>query len=305
MNSKFTRHSKFKCIGLVVVVTLITSLMGCRQTNNTENLDEGGITSGGCFATGISTQSGLLLQEYWYNGEPHYLLYNEKDDSIEVNLHGARLIDTSSNSSHLGVDIGPRLAAPWVISPKGFMQVSIGSLPVPSPLPTFYLFSFLPDFGVLDPPSLTDDSRFDVSTFSTSGSLNGMLWAARRHSWFEFPSMSMPAGGVMNVSLKVTGEFSWVSLPKIAAPYPYTVPGLEVESANSANLRREETAENYRFYRDGLSSSQVFTIQLSIRAPVVVNPTIAVMDSFMCLKEIAGSCVEAAGRLAPGILIVP
>lgn len=294
-------------VGLICFLSalpLVGLLIGCRGNDGASPQTEGGISSGGILAIFVPVEKGLLVQSYWYQGEPYYLLYNNKTEPLEFSVDGAKSRSDSPVSSNLTVESIARLAGPWVLAPATFRIVPIASFPTPNPMPPSYLFWFRPDLGLMLPPDAARAGRLDSASYSFNESINGLGGAWHAQVWFEFSTMSVSAGAATNAVLKVTGEFSWMCLSRGESADLNVVPDMIVESASSANLRRAEVGQDICFYRDGLSPNTVYSISVVVRAPAVVNTTLAEVKSFGCTREENGQCSQSL-RLSPGILVVP
>lgn len=291
-----------------VCMSILFALIGCKGDPSATQQNMGGISSGGTFAVGLPPETKLFVQEYWHNGTPSYLVYNQNIDTREINIHQIYTVESNPNSSHIEIVKGNHLAGPWSLNANSFSHFDILGFLVPSwQFGDALLGVFLdPDknAGSLFPPISSDGSLFQPTSYTTIYGMNGLDYMRRTTAWIEANSMQVSSQEDFDITLKVTGDFVSVQFQKIVSPNYLSIPALEVISASSADLRVEDTGDHIFIYRDSASVKDVHSVSIQLRAPNVTSPTMSYLDGFRCEKMKDTECI--GGHSFPrGILVVP
>ena len=303
-NKSHLKKNAFKFTCMVIFLTLA----GCKEDSPPTRQNMGGISSGGIFAVTLPPETKLFIQEYWHNGTPKYLVYNQNTVSSELNIHQLFIVETDPNLSGFEKIKGDHLAGSWLVNANSFAHFDIQRCLVQSwKFGDALLGVFLQpekSAGSLFPPVSNEATLFQPNLYTSIYGMNGLDYMRRATSWFEFDSMQVSSQENFNITLKLTGDFVSVQFQKITSPNDLSIPSIEVVSASSSDLRIVDIGGQIIIYKDNASTSDTHLVSVQVRAPSITSSTMAYLDGFRCEQKNGSECLVGYS-LPRGILVTP
>lgn len=284
----------------------LITFAGCKKDSLVQKV--GGISSGGTFVVSMPLEKNLFIQEYWHNGAPRYLIYNQNSRDVELNFHIAHMHEPDPSTSHIDIKKGNRLIEPIFISAQSYMYIDATFALAPlnqiegSLLGIFENTDTL--MGTLFPPKFGQVNLFESSVYTTAYGMNGLDYNRRLTSWMEFPAMEVSSQEEFDIDLKVTGDFVSVHLAKTNYLSDFPIPALTIVSAFSSNLRVEDSEHEIIIYKDLASIDHIHSVSIRVRAPTSTTAKMGYLKAYRCEHIQNTECVLGYD-LSRGILIRP
>ena len=236
-----------------------------QSQNDTDVLQVKRRSSGELIAVGLPWNSGIVFQEYWIKGIPHYAVANVSTE-----------VATVAVAEWNGL-VGRHLMGPWMISPKTVQCYDIQTVQAhySGPLVAISL-NENPVFGLLKspqpPPEPIDWDRLD-GILTTYG-LNG---AGDRYANIQClqEKLGFDAGQVIPLLFQIPGRAGSISFKML--PQSHHLPPAVVVGATSKTLAVERGVDSYIISARETRESSFDEIRLEVELPGVTGETMAAL----------------------------
>jgi hypothetical protein len=258
------------------------TLMMCAWLSATVAPEQSAPTIG----VGLDWSKQIFVQEFWTGGEPFYAVVNARPEPVELRIHEYRRAEA-----------GALLLEPIHLPAKGFERVPAARLIGPELL--LFKTGDGTTLGVLQAPRRNpagwpapDADRAIITCNGLNGSGGLRMDLATYQGRMEYSS-----GAEFRLSLSLPADVGVVSIPRHG---PKELPAsVTVLAAESKTLRVSQDDRAFIIDTTNPDSSQaVHWVVLTLKAPAVRTPTMAVLSGR--LKTQVGSV-----GITRGIVIVP
>ncbi len=246
------------------------------SNRNTDMLKVSRHSSGELIAVGLPWDAGLFIQEYWFQGIPHYAIANVSSEDIEVCL-----------AEWTGV-VGQRLAGPWRLAPHKVLCREIQALA------TSYIGALVavslnqnPIHGLLKAPRpLPFPTRWDKSNRIVT--LDGLNGTGDRNTnlYFIQEKLVLDSDQIISLILQIPAKIGIISFKPTRIPGG--LPQASVIRAESDSLSVEERDNVLLIGEQEISAANYHEVRLRVKLPEVKAETMAVILGRLACPSGAG-----------------
>ncbi len=150
-------------------------------------------SSGALIAVGLPWDTGVFVQEYWFQGNPHYAIANVSNETVEVAV-----------AEWNGV-VGQRLMGPWTVTPNTVQCHEIQDLVTGYKGPLIAVsMNKNPVYGLLKTPQLLS-ALIDWNKIKGFLTIDGLNGTGNRNAnlWYLQQQLVFDSGQTISLTLRV------------------------------------------------------------------------------------------------------
>lgn len=234
------------------------------------------LVSASQIAVGLDWRQNVFVQEYWQDGKPRYVIYNQRAEDLKLIVNEVQFVNVPGTESFRAVE-GKELAD-WNVKSKEVLLVDAPKVPAEGGL-RFLRFRTAggQQLGLLSLPVPPTDFPKDKIV-----SYDGMNGSGGRHRnvGYEQDSLTFKSDGVIEVKLNLPASGEVVTFKKTKS-MDTPVEALIYE-ARCDTLPIQVSKESITIDTSKpLKAALIHSVTLRFKAPKVEVPTMAVIDGWV------------------------